>query len=118
MAGLLQGHIEEPLNLKFQKHLLHHQHELFTLLDVPLLRPSHNLAEREIRPAVILRKVSTGNRSLEGAYLQQILTTISRTAQRNGLRLAQVLPDLLRSLDPNQILPLLPIWRAPRPAPS
>lgn len=118
MAGLLQGQIQEPLNLKFQKHLLNHQHELFTFLDVPLLTPSNNLAEREIRPAVILRKVSTGNRSLEGAYVQEILTTISRTAQRNGLRLAQVLPDLLRSLDPNQILPLLPIWRAPRPPPS
>lgn len=118
MAGLLEGDIEQPLNHKFQKHLLNHQGELFTFLDVPLLTPSNNLAEREIRPAVVLRKVSAGNRSLEGSYVQELLTSISRTAERNGLRLAHVLPDLLRSTDPTQILPLLPVWQVPRPPPS
>lgn len=118
MAALLQGQVEQPLNLKFQRHLLNHHQELFTFLDVPALTPSNNLAEREIRPAVLLRKVSTGNRSLAGAFVQQVLTTICRTAERNGLRLAQLLPDLLRSTAPGQLLPLLPVWQPSRPPPS
>ena len=119
MAALLQGRVEQVLNRKFQKHLLTHQHELFTFLDVPALTPSNNLAEREIRPAVVLRKISAGNRSLEGAWVHECLASICRTAERNGLQLANLLPDLLKSTDPNYLLPLLPIWQTPpRPAPS
>jgi transposase len=111
MAALLEGRVEHPLNRKFLKHLRTHQQELFTFLEVPGLTPSNNLAEREVRPAVIVRKISAGNRSLEGAFVHESLASISRTAERNGLHLAALLPDLLKSTDPNYVLPLLPTWQ-------
>src|SRR5579872_45492 len=93
LAALLGGRVEHPLNRKFQNHMLNHQEELLTFLDVPGLTPSNNLAEREIRPAVILRKISAGNRTWEGAYVHETLASISRTAERNGRQLAALLPD-------------------------
>jgi hypothetical protein len=119
LAALLAGHVAYPLNRKFLNHLLTHREELLTFLEVPALTASNNLAEREIRPAVILRKISAGNRTLEGAYVHESLASICRTAERNGLRLPALLPDLLRSTDPNYVLPLLPSWqRSPRSPPS
>jgi hypothetical protein len=64
---------------------------------VPLLPPTNNEAEREIRPAVVVRKISAGNRTLAGAEVHERLASITRTAQRNGVRLAEVLPELLCS---------------------
>jgi len=56
--------------------------ELLTFLkrlDVPA---TNNHAEREIRPAVIMRKVIQGNRSDKGARTQTVLMTVFRTLKR------------------------------------
>ena len=113
LQAALESDIQQSLNLKFQKHLVRHQDELLTFLEVPGMAPSNNLAEQEIRPAVILRKISAGNRTLEGAYVHEHLASLSRTAQRNGIPLVTLLPQLLTSTDPNLILPVLPIWQLP-----
>jgi transposase len=119
LRAILEADIQQPLNLKFQKHMVRHQDELLTFLEVPGMDPSNNLAEQEIRPAVVLRKISAGNRTLEGAYVHEHLASLSRTAQRNGIPFVTLLPQLLTSTDPNLILPVLPIWQIPPPpAPS
>src|SRR5690606_17421799 len=49
------------------KRLRRHRDDLFTFLDHPHVPFDNNLAERAIRPAVIIRKNSYGNRSEQGA---------------------------------------------------
>jgi transposase len=57
-------------------------------------------AEQALRPAVVNRKVSGGNRSLRGAETQQILSSVIQTARLRALDSRDVLVDLLRSPQP------------------
>jgi transposase len=60
-------------------------------------------AEQALRPAVVNRKVSGGNRSERGAETQQILSGIVQTARLRDLDPRDVLVGLLRS--PRRQLP-------------
>lgn len=57
-------------------------------------------AEHAIRPMVVNRKVSGGNRSERGATTQEILSRIVQTARLRELDPRDVLVDLLRSPQP------------------
>ena len=63
---------------------LHKQHDhLFTFLDHDGVDATNNLAERQLRPAVIARKISCGNKTPKGARTWQILASLAATcAQR------------------------------------
>ncbi|MBI4866763.1 MAG: IS66 family transposase [Candidatus Wallbacteria bacterium] len=98
----------EP-NRKFAAHLRKHKAELFTFLRLRVcvefkgeLEATNWPAEQAIRPAVINRKTSGGNRSPVGAVTQAVLTTIFRTCQQRKLDPIQFLVGLLRSIDPGQ----------------
>ena len=66
------------------KRLRRHQHDLFTFLDQANVPFENNTAERAIRPAVIIRKNSYGNRSQRGADCQAVLMSIFRTLKQRG----------------------------------
>lgn len=66
------------------KRLRRHQHDLFTFLDQPGVPFDNNHAERSIRPAVILRKNSYGNRSECGADCQAVLMSVFQTLKQRG----------------------------------
>ncbi len=72
------------------KRLRRHRNDLFTFLDQPGVPFDNNLAERAIRPAVIIRPVfiiqkgSYGNRSDQGADIQAILMSIFFTLKKRG----------------------------------
>lgn len=106
MDELLDGDIEEPANHKFARHLRRHRDELLLFLDIPELDATNNLAERELRPAVVARKLSAGNRTEAGARTQEVLASICRTARRNNIVLVDVLPRLFISTNPSEVLPL------------
>jgi transposase len=57
-------------------------------------------AEQALRPAVVNRKVSGGNRSERGAEAQEILSSIVQTARLRDLDPRDVLVHLLRSPQP------------------
>jgi transposase len=57
-------------------------------------------AEQALRPAVVNRKVSGGNRSPRGAETQQILSSVIQTARLRDLDPRDVLVDLLRAPQP------------------
>ena len=63
--------------LRIAKRLRKHWDFLFTFLDKPEVPFDNNLAERAIRPAVILRKNSQSNRSEQGAAPQTVLMVTS-----------------------------------------
>src|SRR5690606_41908525 len=60
------------------------QDELFTFRDQEGVPFDNNHAERCIRPAVILRKNSYGNRSQRGADCQAVLMSVFRTLKQRG----------------------------------
>jgi len=66
------------------KRLRRHQNDLFTFLNQPNVPFENNAAERAIRPAVIIRKNSYGNRSKHGADCQAVLMSVFRTLKQRG----------------------------------
>jgi hypothetical protein len=57
---------------------------LFTFLDHPAVDATNNLAERQLRPAVIARKLSCGNKTPTGARAWETLASLAATcAQRH-----------------------------------
>ena len=68
----------------------------------------NNLAEREIRSAVIMRKDSYGNRSDQGADTQAILMSIFRTIKKRGHHPIQTITNALVTYIQTSQLPPLP----------
>ena len=66
------------------KRFRRHRDDLFTFLDNAAVPFDNNAAERAIRPAVIIRKNSYGNRSERGADTQAVLMSIYRTLKQRG----------------------------------
>ena len=58
----------------------------------------HQEAEQALRPAVVYRKVSGGNRSRRGADTQQVLTSVIQMTRLRGLDSRAVFVDLLRAV--------------------
>ena len=69
-----------------QKRILKHQHEWLVFLDDPRVPPTNNLAERGLRPLVVLRKITFGHRIHAGAVRTVRLMTVAETAKRHGHR--------------------------------
>jgi hypothetical protein len=61
------------------KRLLRHQDELFQFVLLPGLAADNNLAERSLRPLVIMRKISGGSRSPEGSKTRLALASLLGT---------------------------------------
>lgn len=73
---------------------------LFTFLDVPGVDATNNRAERALRPAVIARKLSCGNKTARGAQTWEILASLAATAAQRGQDFIEWLTPHLR-LQPN-----------------
>ena len=69
---------------RLAKRLKKYWQDLLTFLKHPEVHATNNHAEREIRPAVIMRKIIQGNRSTNGARTQSVLMSIFRTLKRRG----------------------------------
>ena len=86
----------EP-NRLLRNHLDRNRDLLFTFLRVNGLEATNWPAEQGIRPAVVNRKVSGGNRSDDGAFALARLMTIFRTAHQQGRDGISFLVDLMRT---------------------
>jgi hypothetical protein len=105
LADLLDPVHSDPSNGRLRKHIRKHQPEVLVFLHDPAVAPTNNLAEQEIRPAVVMRKVSAGNRTEAGAHTHEVLASITRTTERCGVRFTDLLPELLRSPGPIVLAP-------------
>lgn len=90
------------------KRLRRHREHLFTFLDKPGVPFENNLAERAVRPAVIIRKNSYANRSQQGAEVQSVLMSIYRTLKQRGHNPLQTITQALANYVTFGILPPLP----------
>ncbi|MEM3172281.1 MAG: transposase [Candidatus Nitrosotenuis sp.] len=66
--------------LRLVKRLKREKGMLFTFLEKEC-DWNNNAAERAIRPSVVVRKVTYGNKSLDGAKAHAVLTTIKETCR-------------------------------------
>jgi transposase len=81
---------------------------LFTFLDQDKVPADNNHAEREIRPAKIIRKNSPGNRRGNGADTQPILMSVYHTLKLRGLDPLDAIVAALKTSVVTGTLPPLP----------
>ena len=84
LADMIDAPWEDPQAKRLVKRLRRHREDLFTFVDRPGVPFDNNHAERMIRPAVIIRKNSYGNRSQRGADCQAVLMSVIRTLKQRG----------------------------------
>ncbi len=80
--------------ITLQARLLRHPGEWLVFLDDPRVPPTNNLAERALRPLVVLRKITFGSRSDAGATRMAKLMTVGETARRHGHRASDIYFEL------------------------
>jgi len=107
MDHRLSGQFTDPNNQRLARHLIRHQNQLFLFLMREDVEATNWPAEQAIRPAVVNRKMSGGNRTPQGSKAQAILMSILRTLQQHELSPLALLPRLLRSPEPLKLDPLL-----------
>lgn len=81
----------EALEEKLRQRLLKQRDHLFTFLDHDGVDATNNLAERQLRPAVISRKLSCGNKTERGARTWQVLASLAATCRQTGASFADFL---------------------------
>jgi transposase len=80
---------------------------LSTFLHDAKVDGTNNAAERALRPAVVMRKITGGSRSEAGARAWAVLASVMRTARQQGLELLETIKSLLRAAWSGQTIPLL-----------
>ena len=84
-----RGGLEE----KVRQRLFKQRDHLFTFLDHPDVEATNNLAERQLRPAVIARKLSCGNKTSRGARTWEILASLAATCGQRAESFAQLVSN-------------------------
>jgi transposase len=72
----------KPL-LRMAKRMEKYKDKLLTFLDDPAVEGHNNRAERQIRPNVIFRKLTFGNRSVQGTLNHSMFMSLIQTAKLN-----------------------------------
>jgi len=83
------------------KRMRRHEREL-TLFLWEDVDASNNAAERAIRPAAVMRKISGGSRSARGAKATAILMSVMRTARQQNLPIFETFKELLMAAWANE----------------
>lgn len=84
------------------KRLKRHRNEMLTFLDYDNVSPYNNHGEQQMRPAVLTRKVSQQNRSLDGAKAHAILMSLFRSAELQGRNPVQHVMELAKHSIPGK----------------
>jgi transposase len=108
VASLAAGVYTDRDARRVAKRLRKYAEYIFTFLDYADVPFENNFAERQIRPAVILRKNSQSNRSDRGAVTQATLMSVYRTLKLRGLNPTKTIADALKTYVSTGQLPPLP----------
>ena len=108
MVDLAMTEWTNPHARRLAKRLLKYGESLLTFVEFDGVPADNNQAEREVRPAVLMRKASYGNMSDRGTETRAVLMTIYRTLKRRGLDPLAVIADALRTYTTTGQLPPLP----------
>jgi len=83
---LLRCELVHEKALTLQERIGRYRDCWLVFLDDPRVPPTNNLAERCLRPLVILRKITFGHRTRAGAVAMARIMTVKETAKRHGRR--------------------------------
>jgi len=106
MDHLLQGNYTDPDNRRLAKRMRKHRQSLFTFLYDDQVEPTNNHAERQIRPAVIIRKISAGNRTDNGAKSHEIIASLIETCRQQNKPYLAVVQEILIHYDQPKPFPI------------
>lgn len=87
---------DDPIEQKINNRIFKQRKHLFTFLYHDGIDPTNNLAERQLRPAVIHRKLSCGNRTEKGAEAWQVNASMVQTLNQRGIDVNQSINDALK----------------------
>jgi hypothetical protein len=90
---------------RLDNHLRAHRGEWLVFLHDPEVPPTNNHAEQMLRPAVITREVGGCNKTLLGALVHGILSSVMVSCKRQGKHFLDLARRLWQSGDP-QAVPL------------
>jgi len=85
LMELLSWPIKHKDTRRLRRRIIKHNRELFVFLDNPAVEPTNNRAERQLRPMVIMWKVTFGNRSALGAFNQAVMMSVIQTGILNAI---------------------------------
>lgn len=91
-----QRRLSDVDNARFAKRLRKHRTHLLRFLYVDGLQATNNLAERMLRPAVIIRKTNGCNRVRNGAETHAILSSVLVTCRQHSIPILNYLVKLQR----------------------
>lgn len=95
LKALAKAQYEEPNAKRIARRLLKHQGELTAFLHDKDLDATNNAAERALRPAVVMRKITGGSRSKNGAKAWATLASLMKTAIQQNHRLLDTVRSML-----------------------
>jgi transposase len=92
---LLDAPHEHAAAIRIANRLRKHRPHLLTCLYVEGVEPTNNLAERQLRPLVIVRKLSCGNKTNAGKRTLEILASLAATCRQRRQDFAQLVAHTL-----------------------
>ena len=92
---LARAEYDEPHAERLARRLIKHRPELTRFLWDKELGGTNNAAERALRPAVVMRKITGGSRSATGAQAWAKLASLMRTASQQGRNVLETVKQLL-----------------------
>ena len=95
--------VSHKKSVQLQGRINRHYTEWLMFVDDRRVPPTNNLAERALRPLVVLRKTTFGSRSEESGQRLAILMTIAETARLHGHRASNIYFELL-TRPPNAVM--------------
>ncbi len=98
VGGFLSREWRDEDALRIAKELGQRLETLFTFVRRPGVPWNSNEAEREVRVAVVHRKISGGRRTARGAWVLERLLTVWRTCAKRQLRFWETISDKLGGL--------------------
>jgi len=95
LEELARGSWLEPDEKRLAGRLLKFQKQLTVFLWNDAVEGTNNAAERALRPAVVMRKITGGSRSERGARATAVLMSVLRTARQQNRPLLETIKTLL-----------------------
>ena len=98
----------DPDSIRLAGRVVKYAQELFTFVDHPEVEAANILAERKIRPNVVIRKISSGNRSRRGAEAHENLMSLVVSSQQKNKDWFEYGKTVLNNFRDNAVNPTVP----------
>ena len=105
---------ESESNRRFAQRLGEIRAQVVPIIEDPELPATNSLGERQIRPAVVHRKISAGNKTQHGAETLSTLASLAATSRQQSTSFFTVVQRILTSPVGQAII----FWQQPDPAPT